>query len=491
MTKAIPISQIVKVNPGVLAAAGNAVNLNGLVLSSSPYLPAGQAVPFADFADVGSYCGEASIELAMSKIYFAGYQNCTKTPGALYLVQYNATPIAAWIRGASLASMTLAQLQAVSGPISVTVDGTAHQANVDLSAATSFSDAAQILSTDLTVNVTFDSLHQAFVVTSATMGADSVVTAATGGAASALGLSASVGATVSPGADAAVPGVFMDNLIQNITQNWALFSTTWEPALADKTAFSNWANSTDDRFGYVGYDSDPNAKVAGSTASWGATLLANNLDGSVPLFGDYTHAAFVMGFAASLDFSRLNGRTTLAFRTQSGLVPSVTSASDALALQKNGYNFFGAYATALNQFNFMYKGSISGQWAWLDSFLNQIWLNANLQLAMIKLLMQVGSLPYNASGDTMVESSCMDPISSAVNFGAIRTGVALSDSEISEVQNVLGFDASPAITAKGYYLQIQPATAEIRAVRGSPPMTLFYADGGSIQSLNLASIAVM
>ncbi|WP_257785983.1 hypothetical protein [Burkholderia ubonensis] len=29
----------------------------------------------------------------------------------------------------------------------------------------------------------------------------------------------------------------MAGVIQNQTQNWALFTTTWEPALADKPAF--------------------------------------------------------------------------------------------------------------------------------------------------------------------------------------------------------------------------------------------------------------
>ncbi|WP_233867107.1 DUF3383 domain-containing protein [Paraburkholderia adhaesiva] len=487
----IPIGQIVRVNPGVLAAAGNAVNLNGLVLTHSASVPIGQAPVYADKQDVISTFGAASTEAAMATIYFAGYTNCTKTPGALYFAQYNEVPVAAWLCGASLASMSLSALQAVAGDLSVTVDGVVLDATVDLSSATSFSDAAATLATDLGADVTFDAQRQAFVITSATTGAASTIAAATGPAATALALDAASGATVSPGADAADPATFLDDLITNVSQNWALFATTWEPPLADKLAFSQWANGTSYRFGYVGYDSDPGAKVSGSTTCWGAVLKADALDGSVPLFGDATHAAFVLGFAASLDFDRLNGRTTLAFRNQGGLVPGVTNASDALALQANGYNFFGAWATATQSFNFAYPGSISGQWAWLDSFLDQIWLNANLQLAMITLLMNVGSLPYNDAGYAMVEAACMDPIGNAVNFGAIRTGIELSDSEVSAIQNALGFDASPSIEAKGFYLQIAPATAAIRAARASPSMTLYYTDGGSIQTLTLASICVM
>ncbi|MGF6604580.1 hypothetical protein P3T23_009336 [Paraburkholderia sp. GAS448] len=491
MPNTIPISQIVRVNPGVLAAAGDAVDLNGLILTPSPYPPVGEALLFADAGDVSAYFGAQSAEAQMAAIYFAGFQNCTKTPGALYFAQYGLTAMPAWLRGASLAAMTLDELQAVSGEFSIVVDGVAHSATVDLSAATSFSNAAQILAADLSLDVTFDAQHQAFVITDNVTGATSVMSAATGAAATALAMDAASGATASPGADPATPGPFTDNLIANLTQNWALFTTTWEPDLADKTAFSQWASSTTYRFGYAGFDSDPQALVAGSTACWGYGLRSQNLDGSVPLYGDGSHAAFVLGFAASLDFARLNGRTTLAFRTQAGLVPSVTNASDAVALKANGYNWFGAYANATSQFRFTYPGCVSGEWAWLDSYLDQIWLNANLQLAMIQLLMAVGSLPYNAQGYSMIEAACMDPISAAVNFGAIRTGIALSDAQVAEVQNALGFDASAAIEAKGYYLAIQPATPAIRAARASPPMTLFYTDGGSIQQLTLASIAIV
>jgi Protein of unknown function (DUF3383) len=276
-----------------------------------------------------------------------------------------------------------------------------------------------------------------------------------------------------------------------VTQNWALFATTWEPETIDKIAFSKWADSSGERFAYVGFDSDPQAKVAGSATTWAAAVQKAKMEGTVLLFGDQTHAAFILGFAASLDFDRLNGRATLAFRTQSGLLPAVDSASDALALKANGYNFYGVYANSTASWNFMYAGVISGTWSWLDSFLNQIWLNANLQLAMVNLLMAINSLPYNTSGYSLVDAACLDPINKALNYGAIRTGITLSDSEVAQIQNALGFDASTAIEAKGFYLYIAPASADIRASRGSPSMTLYYTDGESMQALDLASICVV
>ncbi|WP_155675439.1 DUF3383 family protein, partial [Burkholderia territorii] len=102
-----------------------------------------------------------------------------------------------------------------------------------------------------------------------------------------------------------------------------------------------------------------------------------------------------------------------------------------------------------------------------------------------------GSIPYNAQGNGLIEAACLDPIGAAINFGAIRTGVTLSQAQIADIQNALGFNASPSIEAQGYYLSIQDASPAVRAARASPPMTLFYTDGGSVQQLTLASIAVM
>ena len=486
----IPISQIVRVNPAVLEAAGAAIDLNGVILSQSQYLPTGQAVQFALADDVSDYFGPESVEAAMATIYFNGYEGSTRKPGRLYFYRYADSDVAAFLRSGSLETMTLSELQALTGDLTVTIDGTEETAvALDFSAVTSFSEAATQIGTGLGVACTFDSQFSAFVITSATTGASSTIGYATGTLAEDLKLTQQTAAVVSQGAAASVPGTLMDAVTDD-TQNWATFGTAWEPDRADHDAFSDWSNAQGERYLYVGYDTDINALTAGSTDTWGAYLASSELTGTYPIYGTYAHAALVMAWAASLDFTRLNGRATMAFRRQSGMTPYVTNASNASALETNGYNFYGAYATAKDQFNFMYPGSVSGIWKWADTYINQIWLNANLQLAMVSLLLNVGSIPYNRQGYSLVEAACQDPIDAAVNFGAIRAGVALSESQKAQIQNALGVDVSRTIEAQGYYLQIADATAATRSERQSPPMTLYYTDGGSIHRLNLASIAV-
>ena len=107
----------------------------------------------------------------------------------------NADKAAALI-GRSLRSVTLDEIKAINGTLSVTIDGTLKTGTVDLSTATSFSNAATLIATALTATVTFDTQLQAFVVASGTTGATSSISFATGTAAYALGLSEEGGAVL-------------------------------------------------------------------------------------------------------------------------------------------------------------------------------------------------------------------------------------------------------------------------------------------------------
>ena len=229
----------------------------------------------------------------------------------------------------------------------------------------------------------------------------------------------------------------------------------------------------------------------GSTTSWAARLAANEYSGSVPVFKDIQHAAFVLGAVAAIDFARTNGRITLAFKSQSGLAFSVTDATTAQTLIDNGYNFYGDYATSNDRFRFFYPGQISGNWKWIDTYVNQIWQNAALQQALMTLLTQMNSIPYNLDGYTLIDAACLDPINAGVNFGSIRAGVTLSAQQKAQVNNQAGVEIDETLQTRGWYLQIKDASPQVREARGTPPMTFWYMDGGSVQQITLASLAVL
>lgn len=489
----IPASAYVKINPAVISGGGAALALTAVMLTQNTAIPVGAVQPFPTANDVGVFFGPSSTEKALADVYFAGYDNSTAKPGNLYFAQYPTAPVAAYTRGASLSGVTLDQLKAMSGTLIVTIDGTTKTSSViTLTAATSFSNAATIIQagfTSLGGTVTYDSVRQAFVFTSATTGVASTIGYVSGTLANGLRLGQTNGAVLSQGAIASTPAAAMDG-IAAVTLNWATFMTVWEPVIADKLAFAAWTNAQGKRFMYSEWDTDVTATQPGNASSFGAIVNTLNSSGSIPFYGTAVHAAFVCGLAASIDFAATNGRITAAYKSQSGLPASVTDGVTAANLKTNGYNYYGYVATAADSFQFLMDGVVSGDFDYIDSYVNQIRLNSQFQLALINLLIASTSIPYNPAGYSLIEAACMDPINEALNFGSIRPNVPLSAQQTALVNAAAGTKIDTVLSSRGWYLQILPATAQVRAARGTPPIKFWYMDGGSIQHIDMSSIAI-
>lgn len=490
---AIPLTKDVQINPGVLAAGGNAVDLNGLILTQSTYAPVGNVVTFSTKEDVAKYFGSGSTEYSMAAVYFNGYDNSTKKPGNLLFGQYNTAPVSAWLRSGSMENVTLDQLKLMSGTMTLTVDGTSHTStNIDLSGATSFAAAADLIESAIgnSVVVAFDTTQKAFTIASDTTGAGSTITYATGDIATSLKFTAATGAVLSQGAIAQNPTDFFIALLDK-SQDWAIFTTTFDATTDQHLAFSAWVNSQNFRFGYVASTTEESALVSGSTETLAYQIITvNDYANVVPVYGSHLHAASLLGYAAAIDFSRQEGRVPAKFRANSGLTASVTSSSDYDALIANGYNFYGAYTANNYSTSYWADGTITGDFKWFDSFCFQIWLNANLMQDAIITLQSNRSIPYNARGKAIIEAGFADTINQGVLFGGIRTGVTLSSAQQSEIMNAVGTDISATLLAKGWYLYIADPTAQQRADRSSPTMTFWYCDGGAVQKITLASIEV-
>ena len=353
-------------------------------------------------------------------------------------------------------------------------------------------------STATAFNVTYDSVSGSFIFASGVTGAASLAGYATGTIAAPLLLTQATGAILSQGAAATTPAAFMASVVA-VTQNWATFWTMFDPdngsGNVQKLAFAAWTNSVqNNNYAYVAWDTDitPTQSTAASQ-SLGYLIGQSGYNGTIVVYepSELYHAAFVCGTVASIDFSATNGRTTLAYCSQAGLLAAVSNQTIAQNLEANGYNYVGAVATANQGFVFFYPGQVSGQFKWADSYINQIWLNNGLQLAILILMTQIKSMPYNKVGYALLEAACLDPINAGLNFGAFRAGVTLSQAQIANVNNAAGLNIAPTLSARGWYLLIQDASSQVRAARGSPPCIFWYVDGQSIQQVTLASIDVM
>lgn len=650
ISQSIPAGQLVSVLPGILSAGGDAIDLNGLMLTNSTRPPIGSVLSFASLADVNNYFGPASEEAENAAIYFAGYQNSLALPGTLLISQYPMAPVAAYVRGASVSALTLAQLQAMTGSLSVTIDGVLKtNSSIVLSAATSFSGAAELIglalgiqgvsqgtitgsiggtftasattakvltvtavltgslqvgdvvsgtdgtdslpagcmivsqltgspgstgtysisaaptpgnmtsttvtSLSTTLDVTadasvmiasgdvllggsiaantyivsqisgttggaglyaistaqtaasttitvlspgcyYDSVTSAFVIASGTTGATSTIAFPSGTLAASLNLTSALGAVTSQGSIAYAPSTAMNAIITQTT-NWAGFTTLFDPDAgsgnAQKLLFATWVSQQNNRYFYAIGDTDITPTVSSTaTTSLGYVLKTNGFSGVVPLYDptDSGLPALALGYAASLNFTRTGGRTTFAYRSQPGIIPSVTDSTVASNLIANGYNFYGKYSITSNSFSFIEPGSISGAFSWFDSYVNQIWLNAQFQFALVKLLQSANSIPYNAVGNTMIATALSDAIQAAGNFGIFSPGVVLAGTQIASVNATAGVDISGILQTRGWYLLIQPSSPATRAARSSPPITFWYVDGGSVQKLSMSSITL-
>lgn len=649
----IPASEIVSVTPSVIGAGGTELSLIELMLTTSWRVPLGTAgapiaLSFPTADAVGDYFGATSQEADEATVYFNGWTGSTKKPGALLFAQYPEDDVGAWLRTGVVSGLSLTQLQAISGVLTITIDGTpTTSASIDLSSATSLSNAAQLISNGLalfgpeqaevtarfggsftatgtgtsfvvtsvtgtihpgtaatasvsgtgvpadtwivaqvsgtpggagtyTTNqattassasitltsnymdvsavasgtlavgqqiddagsgitagtyitalgtgtggtgsyvttktqgfasatvtaytpvVTYDGTWGSFVTVSATVGVASTIGYGSGTISTALKFTQAAGAVISQGADATTPEAFMDG-ITSYTQDWATFQTLFDPDVSGNTIkleFAAWTNGTNNRYAYLCWDTDPTpTESSAATTSVGYILRASDSSGTVPIYepegedGTF-NVAFVGGMIASIDFNQTNGRATAAFKTQTGLTAQVTDATAASNLIVNGYNYLGAYATAADRFQFLYPGQITGPFQWVDSYVNQIWLNNACQLALMTMLTTYRSIPYNPTGYGYIRAALQDPINAAVNFGAIRQNVPLSAAQISEVNAAAGLTVDRQLSTEGWVLVIQAASAIVRAARGSPTIILFYMDGQSVQSINLSSVLV-
>lgn len=568
----IPASQLVNVNPSVLSAAGTGLELIGLLLTNSTRIPIGTVQEFPDADAVSTYFGAASDEAALAPIYFNGFEGRTKTPGSVLMAQYNDADVAAFLRGGDVSGFSLSELQAISGSLTLVVDGyTRVDASIDLSGATSFSAAAAQIESEINaaitqeaaftasisgttmtvtavssgalgagqtvaggtvdagtyivqqltgtegdtgtyevsvsqtegsgsltssgtdVTVTYDTTSGGFLITSGVVGAISTIAFPTGTLAPLLYLTEATGAVVSQGADQASPVTFMNALIA-VNRAWATFTTTFDPDSSgntNKIAFSAWTNSQNNLFAYFPWDTDVTPTTTNpATTSLGYLIAQASYSGIAPIWApDAEKAVFACGAVASIDFSATNGRSTLAYKRQDGLVGDVTDGTVSQNLIDNGYNFYGAYGSRANPFIDFQNGQLSGDFAWIDSYVNQIWFNDAAQVALLSFLENAKSVPFSAAGYAQIEAALQDTIDQAITFGMIEPG-SISSAQVVIVNSAAGIDISDTLQTSGYYVQVVNPSSAIRAARGPLTVNLWYLDRGSVQKITLNSIAV-
>lgn len=496
---AIPASHIVEVLPRVITGGSENLELNGLLLSENSMISASTLVlEFPSAASVGAYFGIASTEYAAAEVYFTSYNNKFNTPKAFFVARRIAEDVAAWLRGSKF-NGTLNQLKSIAdGAFTIVVDGTAQTVSlVDLELATSLSHVAELITAKMsgTATVTYSSLSKAFTITSNSTGESSEVSFAAAPAtgtdlAAALGLRAEDGAILSRGMNALGESEQMAAILAK-TQNFVSFTTAWE---ADADEMQVWAEWASKHYGwlYTAYSTSPLIALADSELDPASLLKSAGYDHTTIIYGSVEYAAFIMGVVASVAWERVNGTITAAFKRQSGLAAWVVDEAIANVLEAKNCNYMGNFATRNAEFVFLYPGSLSASaYGFIDPYINSIWLNNRLQLALMDGITSMGRVPYNERGYTMITAWMQDPVNEALNNATIEAGVELSEKQKSELMNEAGLDISTELFTHGYYIQVLDPGASVRARRESPIVSIWYTYGGAVQKINVASTVVL
>ncbi|UPQ70536.1 DUF3383 domain-containing protein [Kluyvera ascorbata] len=493
----IPLSLDFSITPNVVSPAGSAVDANGLMLTDNELIPVGAVQSYYSSSDVSALMGSDSKEFLAAQQYFNGYDNSSVIPGELLMYRLVTAPVAGYLLSGNLKGAPLATLKAIpAGTITLTVDGTSvTSASIDLSSATSFSDIADGLETGIgasKVSVEWLPIANRFIIRSATTGADSEVSfASVGTLATGLKLTQDTAATVSPGSDAVTPTDTMNNII-NTNQNWILFQTLTELTDDQKTELCAWASASHNRYGYVVHDTSAAPTVANNASCFvQSVVVANGYENIFPIYGSYLYAVTALAYAASIDFARTNGRISFKFRGFSGLAPNVSDLATAQALKSNGYNFYGSYSLNKTMAQYASDGAITGKFVWLDSFIDQVWINASLVGAYATLFTANQSYPFNDNGYGAVQAATIDVAEQALTFGAIQRGVVLDNSQIRIVNTSVGKDISATLYSQGWYLYIPTQTGSARLSRDLQGVIFYWVDGQLIQSITMSSTAIL
>ena len=491
----IPISQIVQVNPNVIGAGGAQTSLDGMVVTQSDAVPPNQLRVFFNEQDVAEFFGSSSNEYTIARAYFPGILGGGQQPGSLTFGRFAKADVAATVFGAPIA-LTLSQLQALTGTLTVVTSDTFNSGSINLSAATSFANAASLMTagfTDPDFSITWDTMRSRFLLTTNVQGPTSSVSAVTGTLADPVGLSAASGAFVQAvGLDIDTPDTAMTR-IANLSGNWGVFTHAWISDITERTAFAEWTSAQDFQFIYASWDIESGDLTANNPASFGAIVRAAPYQGTVPVYGEQADAAVVLGWAAATNYNMIEGRSALAFRqSTAGVLAKVDNLADANALLSNGYTYLGSYASTSNGYSIFYNGAISGQFLWADTFLGQIWLRRTLQQALFETLLAYRTLPYNADGYNAIYQGAQATIAQGVLNGVIRSGVDLSPGQRAEIDRQANQPIAEQVSSLGWYLQVtDPINPATRTVRGSPTVNFWYCDGGSIQKIVVSATTVL
>lgn len=174
---------------------------------------------------------------------------------------------------------------------------------------------------------------------------------------------------------------------------------------------AQWTETQTKMFAYTYLsDADPVGKVYYRSFGWFGKETVDQAEADVPPANRYLHVAAV---ADCLAYE--SGSETWAFKSLSSVYPSVLTSSQMKALKDNCDNYYTTYASK----NITQNGKVrAGEW--IDIIRFRDWLQNDMQIRILNLLLMNPKIPYTNSGIGLVENQMI----ASLKAGTDRGGVA-------------------------------------------------------------------
>lgn len=498
----VSIDKILPIISNVVDTSTSGIDLVGTLLSKNALIPFNttqKVLSFTSSTLVGDFFGTTSDEYTFATKYFNSWDNSTSKPKFLNVARYVDVNIAPYTRGGIVGIDQLATLKTITtGTLALKFNGTTTNITaIDLSTATSLSNAASLIQTKLrptlsaTATCTYSSITQAFTISNAdasgTATVDYTLDVSGIGLGTLLKLTQTKGAVLSQGSVALTPTQNLEGII-TVTRNWISYTTLWdvsgEAGYIEALELAKWANDKVNKFVYMLWSSEPNLIIPGNTSHIANTIATYAYSSICIIYNKVDHAAFFMGIGASIDYTTLNGTISFASKTQSGLLVSADTDSAFDALIANGVNFYVNFTSANDSFKFSENGKITGIFKWVDNFYNQRWLADQVQINEAALLSAVNKLDYGLDGQSLLKATLLTVMKKAIYNGVSQIGNSFDDAQTAILKQQAGVDITGDLSGFGYYIKITPPAPSLRANRPPMGVQVWYTNNGSFYSIN-------
>ena len=460
---------------------------------------------FASFNEVASVFPVNSIPYQAGQVYFGQ----TTTPANLLIGRWFNTDYAANLVGAQLPALSV--LQAISDG-AIVLNG-AEVTGIDFTSATSYTDIASILQTELgtaspTINgtVDFDSSNTNLIFTNNIAGSTEPLTYASSPA-SGTDLSTILGWTETTGAQLNL-GVDMQTIEEAmqifVDLNNIFYLITLDPTFNDTQTIldlSAWVFDRD--YFYYAESTSEQVLNTGETTSIFAQLFAEQssrtagdwndpTSQSSTLFSNYlsvSSASRISNSAKQLN-TGLNVLINPKFKDRPLISPAILNTSQQNELDRKRINNFvpvGGGTTSQTVTNIYQQGYCFANGIWQDVRIGVDWWVNAIKLAVLNLLLENDRVTQTVIGQAQIVSALESPSQQAVRNGLLAAG-QVSQIIKDQIITITGNSQFNGFLPKGYLIypvDLSTLSEAERVQATLPPFFVWGKGSGAVNSIDI------